>query len=349
MDSAAAAAPDPAWDIAPREPEQHFLQGCPEGDADRLFFRARELAEDIRRRHPLILVEQMIVSHSASDRVYRNSSGTVFSTRAGAYSLELMYSAHRGEKSSSFFSSGVTTADLDRPFIEMAELDRELAAVERQLDTTAPEGKFQGVALLTPGCLGSFLYQLLANFAGETALLNGTSLWRDSLGRQVADAGLTVSLDPFCPDIVLGQRYTPEGFRAEGCDLIRGGELCSFMLGLYAANKTGLPRAKNSGFDLVVAPGDRPLEEIVSGIERGILVGRLSGESPAPNGDFSGVAKNSFLIEDGRIGAALSETMINGNMADMLQNIAGISGGRVMDGQSVLPYIAFSGVTVSGK
>ena len=33
-------------------------------------------------------------------------------------------------------------------------------------------------------------------------------------------------------------------------------------------------------------------------VERGVLLGRFSGGSPSPSGDFSGVAKNSFLIEN---------------------------------------------------
>ena len=100
---------------------------------------------------------------------------------------------------------------------------------------------------------------------------------------------------------------------------------------------------------MVMRPGDRSLEEIIASIEKGILVGRFSGGQPSTNGDFSGVAKNSFLIENGKITHAVSETMISGNLADMLQNVVAISRERVADGSSVLPYAAFDGITVSGK
>ncbi|NLA54041.1 MAG: TldD/PmbA family protein, partial [Clostridiales bacterium] len=67
------------------------------------------------------------------------------------------------------------------------------------------------------------------------------------------------------------------------------------------------------------------------------------------NGDFSGVAKNSFFIRDGKIAEAVSETMISGNLEHMFKKVRGISSERVEDGQSVLPYIAVDGITISGK
>ena len=64
-----------------------------------------------------------------------------------------------------------------------------------------------------------------------------------------------------------------------------------------------------------MAAGKTPRAQMVADVQRGALVGRLSMGSPAPNGDFSSVVKNSFLIEDGIAGQALSETMITGNIA----------------------------------
>ena len=61
------------------------------------------------------------------------------------------------------------------------------------------------------------------------------------------------------------------------------------------------------------------------------------------------MAKNSFLIEDGEIKGAVSETMINGNLAELLNNLADISKETVEDGSSVLPYMAFDKVVISGK
>ena len=95
--------------------------------------------------------------------------------------------------------------------------------------------------------------------------------------------------------------------------------------------------------------GEKTLEELISGVEDGLFVYRFSGGQPANNGDFSGVAKNSFRIRNGKITDAVSETMIAGNLADMLKNFVGASSERVKNGCSVLPFAAFSGITISGK
>jgi hypothetical protein len=190
---------------------------------------------------------------------------------------------------------------------------------------------------------------LLSDFAGEGGLLSGTSPWKDKLGEKVADERITISLAPLDQRIVCGNRTTGEGFRAEDFDIIRNGRLNAFYLGLYASNKLKLPRGKNDSFNVIVAPGDKPIADIIASVDKGILVGRFSGGQPASNGDFSGVAKNSFLIENGKIGPALSETMIAGNMADMLNRLRDISAEQVVDGMMVLPYMAFDGITISGK
>ena len=88
---------------------------------------------------------------------------------------------------------------------------------------------------------------------------------------------------------------------------------------------------------------------MIASVKNGLIVGGFSGGEPGANGEFSGVAKNSFLIENGKIGPALSETMISGNMADMLNRLRAVSSEQVADGMMVLPYMAFDGITISGK
>ncbi len=341
--------PDEAWDMAPEVQNEDFVYGVTTPDLDKLFDRCRELLRDIAGRHPRIIVEQMIVSHKEIKAVTANSNGVLFSHHCGYYEVSLMFSAHEGEKTSSFFGSGFVTGDLERPFIECATVEQDLADVEKQIETSTVDGKFEGVVLLPPGCLASFVSYALSNFASDGCLLEGTSPWKDSLGETVADPALTVSLAPLDSRIVIGERVTDDGFRAENYDLIRDGKLCGFMASQYVSNKIGVDRAPNSSGNLIIRKGDRKLQDIIASIDRGIIVGRFSGGEPSSNGDFSGVAKNSFLIEKGKITGALSETMISGNLADMLKNIYAISDDEICDGMTVLPYMAFNGITVSGK
>ena len=349
LETASSSVPDGAWDMAPMVGNRDFSFGTPVSDNDKLFARCKELMAAIKERYPKILMEQMIVSHKEILSVYANTKGAVYGEHGGYYEVGLMFSGHDGDKSSSFFGCGFTAYDLDRPFIECATVAKDLSDVEKQIDTETVTGKFEGVALLPPSALSAFLYYLLSNFAGDGAILQGTSPWKDKLGQQVADKRITVSSSPLDPCIVNGERVTDDGFPSENYDVICDGVLSQFMLGLYVANKTGLKRAPNSTMSLVMTEGDVSLDDMIKGIERGIVVGRFSGGEPSSNGDFSGVAKNSFLIENGKITKALSETMISGNLADMMNNLVAISKERVEDGASVLPYAAFGGITISGK
>ena len=342
--------PDPAWEFAKGPADESFEDGTPECDADRLFMRTKELMETIRERHPKILIEQMITEHDAARTVFMSSGDVCYRSRSGCYSFGLMYSAHEGEKGTSFYGSDVTLKTLDKPVIECALIERELTAVEQQLDPMPLEGKFVGPAILAPMALGEIVIgTILGSFVSDMSLIDGVSIWKDKLGKKVADPAFSLSFRPLCEDVVVNTHYTGEGYRAEDFDLIRDGKLMSFFLSQYGANKTRGTRAGNQSGTIIIDPGKDTLEQIISGIDRGILVMRFSGGQPAPSGEFSGVAKNSFLIENGIIVGALSETMISGCVPDMLRQIRGISSDLLKDGNVSMPYIAFDGLTISGK
>ena len=347
--SAESGVADDSFDIAPRQESEVFREGAYEPDIELFFTRTRELMADIREKHPKILMEQMIVSHDKIHTVYQNTNGTEFETFKGAYSVSLMFSAHEGDATTSFFGSGIYTDKLDLPFIELGSLEKDLSDTEAQLSTIPVEGKFEGVIVLTPSSLGGFLGSAISNFASDGVILEKTSIWLDKLEKQVADERLTISMCPGDPRIVCGERYTGDGFRSEDYDLIKNGVLKSFLLSLYVANKSGFAPAKNTSFSVVIEGGDTPYEDMIKNIKKGLIIGRFSGGQPGINGDFSGVAKNSFLVEDGAVKGAVSETMINGNLADLLNNLVAISRETVADGSSVLPYMAFDKVVISGK
>lgn len=142
--SAESGVADECYDIAPIQEKEIFRDGAYEPNIDLFFDRTRELMTDIRKRHPKILMEQMIVTHDKIHTVYRNTNGTEFEVYEGAYSVSLMFSAHEGDTTTSFFGSGVYTDKLDRPFIELGSLEKDLSDTEAQLNTIPVEGKFDG-------------------------------------------------------------------------------------------------------------------------------------------------------------------------------------------------------------
>ena len=342
--------PDPARGIAENHGERDLTYGAPEPDAEKFFFRTRELKEAIEKRYPTIMMEQMINAHFRTESVYADTNGNLFRMLYGSYGVSLTFSAHRDGKSSSFMGCGYETADLETPLIEQGDIARVLSDVERQIDTVPVRGSFTGTVILAPDCLGGLLRSAIGCFASGAPLIDGTSIWRDKLGKEVASPAFTLSLAPHHPDAVLSQQVTSDGYLTEDFDLIKNGVLESFVADIYVSNKAGVPRSKNTATGWLVMPaGDKPLDELISGVKDGLFVYRFSGGRPATNGDFSGVAKNSFRIKDGKIADAVSETMISGNLADMLFRFEGASKELVKDGTSVLPFAAFSGITISGK
>lgn len=347
--SAMSSEPDPAWELCNDGGEREFEDGVTTPDTEKLFFRTEELLADIARLYPSVMMEQMIVSYEKEDSVYANSNGVTYVSHSGCYGVSLMYSAHDGEKASSFFEKSFTFTSLDKPFIGFSDVRSGLRDIVKQTETSPYSGKFTGTAILPPQCLGEFIGYAADNFAGERTVLDGTGIWKDKLGKKVASDCLTVSVSPLDKRVVCGERYTSEGFVSANYDFIKNGVLESFMISKYVANKTGNKRALNDSMTLVIEGGDTPYEDIIKNTKTGIIVGRFSGGEPSINGDFSGVAKNSFLVENGKITKALSETMISGNLAALLNSVIAISKETVEDGSSVLPTIAFGGVTVIGK
>jgi PmbA protein len=128
---------------------------------------------------------------------------------------------------------------------------------------------------------------------------------------------------------------------------VKNGVWQSFILGLYGSKKTGLPRSVNSGYYWEVEAGNTELDEMVKSTQKGILMCRFSGGSPAQNGDFSGVAKNSYYIEDGKIQFPISETMVAGNIAELLLNIVDISEERIHFGSSLMPWVKVAKLDIS--
>ncbi len=350
IESAKSAMPDESWEIAPFIGKKEFNGGVLTPDTDKLFFRAKELLENIKEKHPTVITEQMIVDYKSQKGVYMSTEGNEYYISNGSYSASLMYSAHEGEKSTSFYSSDVTVDNLDKPFIECAMIEKELSDIEKQIHTKPTEGKFEGRVIFAPNCVASTVFgNVCSNFAGDSAMLEGTSVWKDKLGKSVADKRISVSFKPRDSRIINGQNFTNEGFLAEDYDFIKNGVLQSFMISQYVANKTKNKRAPNTSWDMIIESGSTPLEEMIKSVKKGVLIGRFSGGSPGANGEFSGVAKNGFMIENGKIVSALSETMISGNLADMLFNLVDISKETLEDGGMVVPYMSFDGITISGK
>jgi PmbA protein len=344
------ATPDEAEDIAPKHENKSFSREIGGSDMNKLFKRSKEFLEQTLDEYPKIMLEGMTSVFGSGQATYGNSNGVLFNDSSESYGMGSSFVAKDGEKSSSFNFYGANMLDLSTPFLDLGMQRALFEESIKSLDTRTLEGKFVGKIILTPACDDMIWGTLFDCFLTDRSLIEGTSRWKDLLGTKVVDKKLTMRTVPHHPSIISGERFTGDGFESFDTDIIKDGVLESFALSLYGANKTGNKRTANTAFsNIEVVAGDISLAEMIKGVDRGILFNRFSGASPSPSGDISGVAKNSFYIEDGKVTDAISETMVSFNIVDILQDIVAISKEQIMDGGSILPWCCFDGITISGK
>lgn len=344
-----AAQEDDANKIAPNQGFIEKTMGVLEPDLDKLFERMEELRATIEKEYPLISVGELGATYSKRDMVYKNTSGTLCQEQGGSYYVGIQFAGKEGEKITSMNGCGVSTYTLDTPIIECGDFRGALALMEKQLEAVPPEGKFTGTVMMNTGAVDQFVNYLLEVGAGGNYVLDGTSVWMDKIGEKVSSEMLSVKLDPHDERIVRGETLTFDGFQSEAYDVMEDGVLKNYMIDYYVSEKTGYKRAANLGNNLIIKAGETSYEDMIKNIKKGILMDGFSGGYPAVNGDFSGVVKNGFLIENGRIVGAITETMISGNLFEMFRNIKDISKEQICEGWKVTPYMSFDGVVVSGK
>ena len=346
---AASSIPDEANVIAEDQGTDVFRTGCWDADMPRFYDQMKAMMASIAKEYPLVNLLQVIGDHDKAHVYYVNSNGTRFENFSGAYHLTLEMSGSDGEKNTGLDYTGIATRDLDTPLLDQGSVRSHMEATEKSLNSVPLPGKFEGTVIFTPDCLGQVLYMLASNYIMGSVIMEGTSQWLNKLGQKVASDKISVTIKAQDDRIVETQPFTGDGYRAEDVTVIEKGVLNTFLLNLYAAKKTGRPVTKNTSFAMVMEPGDKTLEEMIASVDRGLIVGGFSGGEPGANGEFSGVAKNSFYVENGKVVGAVTETMINGNLESVFNNVLAVSKELVCDGGSVLPYMACGGIVISGK
>jgi PmbA protein len=347
--NAQAAEPDPAHDIASAQPPESFGFGAREPDQGSIYDHLEAFLQRARQRYPKTRLEQCILDFTASRSRFANTNGVRFESDTGIHGFVVLFTTKDGKRTTSFNYSEAVRRGLEEPLERWGSVDELMRQSAEQLDPGTLDGKFSGDLVITPDCLAELLYYVEQVLLGDDSLIRGTSRLKDSLGKQVASPIFTLRSCPVSPAIQAGYFFTPDGFRASDSVLIEQGVLKGFNLSHYGSRKTGKPKAPNAGGCWVVDPGEQPRADMIAPVERGILLCRFSGDWPSSNGDFSGVAKNSYLISGGKIARPIAETMIAGNLADLLLAVSAVSRERVDFGSAVLPWVRAGGVTISGK
>ncbi|HHW58453.1 MAG TPA: TldD/PmbA family protein [Clostridia bacterium] len=339
---------DEANDIAEYQPSKVFSSGEKTPDLEMMYYRMNELVKQIKEKYPKIILIQVFLYHEFKESYFANSNGVGYVSNQGVYNFFAMFSSKDKEKTSSFNYTSFSLKDLGKELLSCGTLDILLKQLKEQTTTRPVEGKFIGDVIISPDAVNDIL-DFLTRSLSDNAIISGTSIYKNKLEKQIASSLLTVYSHPVSEEIYNGYFVTKDGYEAKNITIIDKGVLKNFLLSLYGSKKTGLKYAYNDGGAFVIEKGETALDDMIKLVKKGILLMRFSGGYPSDSGDFSGVAKNSYLIEDGKIKYPISETMISGNIAEMLMNIQAISKEQINFGWQVLPWISVKGVTISGK
>jgi len=70
----------------------------------------------------------------------------------------------------------------------------------------------------------------------------------------------------------------------------------------------------------------KSLEDLTAEVQNGLLVHRFSGNVVPETGDFSGLVKQAYYVQNGEIKYPIKGTMISGNIYKALQGVIAVGG-----------------------
>jgi PmbA protein len=339
-----AAAPQDKANAVSAAQSARVTRGPQQADSAALADAMRELLDWRAQHTPSVMLEEALAGHTQAQACTLTSGGSTLQCALGWYDAGAFGMAREGTRSSSFnFAGGNTHSLAGTPLVERFGLDGMLRALVRSVHAEPVGERFTGAVVLTPPAVGSLLGWFLGQLSDQV-LINGSSVYRTSLGQAVAAPLITLASRFDAPGVA---PFSADAFALAPVTLLDRGTLKCFTPSLYGSRKTGLAHVPVGAEGWEIAAGATPLDALIADVPRGALVDRLSMGRPAANGDFSGVIKNSFVIRDGAIGHALSESMISGNVAQMLRDVSAVSAQRIDTGSWNLPWLRVEGLHFS--
>jgi PmbA protein len=218
------------------------------------------------------------------------------------------------------------------------------------------------VVFTANGVASTLIMPLMMAFNGKT-VLEGASPIGNKLGQPVFDKKLSLR-DDSTIDYRPGSRpCDDEGIPSQRTPLIIEGAVSSFLYDLQTAamagtkstgnghrSQGGLPAPSPSAF--VINTGDTTFDEMIEDIREGLVVEQVMGATQGNvlGGDFSGNVLLGFKVENGKIAGRVKDTMVSGNIYQLLKQIAALgSDAKWVGGFLNTPPIYLPKVSVASK
>jgi PmbA protein len=217
--------------------------------------------------------------------------------------------------------------------------------------------------IFTPdGVASALVLPLMSAFNGKT-VLEGASPVGKKIGEQVFDPRLTLWDDPTLPFRPGSRPCDDEGVPSQRTALVTSGVVSHFLYDLQTAGRahtssTGnghrgggaLPGPALNAF--VLEGGHTPFVDMVKDVKEGLVVEQLmgAGQGNTLGGDFSGNVLLGFKIENGEIVGRVKDTMVSGNVYQLLKSITAIGNDtKWVGGALCTPSIYLPSVSVTSR
>lgn len=178
------------------------------------------------------------------------------------------------------------------------------------------------------GAAADLLEAFTGIFSAENVQKN-LSLLKGKLNQQIGSVKFTLVDDPFMENGLASRSFDGEGVACKYKKVVDGGILKTYLHNLKTAKKDGVETTANADKSAVapsnfyVEKGEKTLDEIISGMDEGLLITELQGLHAGLNtvsGDFS-LAASGHEIKGGKIAGPVEQITVAGNYFEMLKDI----------------------------
>jgi PmbA protein len=192
------------------------------------------------------------------------------------------------------------------------------------------------VIFTSTGVASALINPLMVAFNGRT-VLEGASPISNRLGEPIFDSKLNLHDDATINYRPSSHPFDDEGVTSKRTPLIEAGIPINYLYDLQTAaladtQSTGngkrhgsrLPSPSPNAF--AIQPGDVSFDNMLADIREGLVIEYLMGASQGNilGGDFSGNVLLGYKVENGKIVGRVKDTMVSGNIYQVLNNIIAI-------------------------
>ena len=303
-----------------------------------------------------VTVDSGVFNASLVTDAVANSNGVECTESMSSFSWYIMGMAVEGADVSSFdFQFDGTHHMKDIAVTGTAHLFAE--NVVSSLGSKKCDG-FKGTLVLSPQAAVELVLPTLLSSVNSNNVQKGRSKFAGKLGEEVSCRDLSIIDDATWSEGLAASSFDREGVPHRLISIIDKGLLKSYLYNTYTAGKDCVDSTGHAAGDeessprvgetnVIINPGSKKIDDIIAEVKKGVFVTRFSGNVNPVSGDFSGVVKGGQLILNGEKKHSLKETMIAGNIFDMLKNISGISRDRNKIFNYILPYIRVEDISVT--